>query len=54
MDNDERLCAIENRLRLKLFPPQAVFEAGTATVIGPALKPTELSGLLLSMEWKQT
>ena len=33
-DDNERLCAMEPRLRLKRFPPQAGIEPGTARSVG--------------------
>ena len=38
-DDNERLCAMESRLRLKRSPPQAGIEPGTASSAGQRLTP---------------
>ena len=37
MDGNERLCAMEPRLRLERFPPQTGIESGTARSVGQLL-----------------
>ena len=46
MGDNEKLCAVEPRLRFERSSPKAALESGTARSVDQRLQPTELPGLL--------